>query len=57
MKTKDKQTQQLHNQDADKNSERIFRSEFPQKPDALINFLRDFGTNWNISLFHYRNLV
>ena len=45
-----------NNQDADKNSERIFRSEFPQKPDALINFLRDFGTNWNISLFHYRNL-
>ena len=28
-----------NNQDADKDSERIFRSEFPQKPDALINFL------------------
>ena len=45
-----------NNLGADKGSERIFRSEFPQKPDALINFLKDFGTNWNISLFHYRNL-
>ena len=45
-----------NNQDINKNSERIFRSEFPQKPDALLNFLKDFGNNWNISLFHYRNL-
>ena len=45
-----------NNSNSNNSSERIFRSEFPQKPDALINFLRDFGTNWNISLFHYRNL-
>ena len=45
-----------NNLDLNEDSERIFRSEFPQKPDALINFLKDFGTNWNISLFHYRNL-
>ena len=45
-----------NNSNSNNSSERIFRSEFPQKPDALINFLRDFGINWNISLFHYRNL-
>ena len=37
-------------------SERIFRCEFPVKPEALLNFLRAFGNEWNISLFHYRNL-
>ena len=37
-------------------SERIFRCEFPVKPEALLNFLRAFGNGWNISLFHYRNL-
>ena len=37
-------------------SERIFRCQFPERPRALLNFLNDFGTRWNISLFHYRNL-
>ena len=37
-------------------SERIFRCKFPVKPGALLDFLRDFGSQWNISLFHYRNL-
>ena len=37
-------------------NERIFNGEFPEKPGALLEFLRNFGTNWNISLFHYRNI-
>ncbi|MDB0070730.1 threonine ammonia-lyase, biosynthetic, partial [Gammaproteobacteria bacterium] len=37
-------------------SERLFRCQFPERPRALLNFLKDFGTKWNISLFHYRNL-
>ena len=36
--------------------ERIFNGEFPEKPGALLEFLNNFGTNWNISLFHYRNI-
>ena len=37
-------------------NERIFNGEFPEKPGALVNFLEKFGTKWNISLFHYRNI-
>ena len=37
-------------------AERLFRCQFPVKPGALENFLKDFGAKWNISLFHYRNL-
>jgi|TARA_A100000164_G_scaffold129887_1_gene115117 threonine dehydratase len=36
--------------------ERIFNGEFPEKPGALLDFLNNFGVNWNISLFHYRNI-
>lgn len=36
--------------------ERIFRTEFPERPRALLSFLESFGDKWNISLFHYRNL-
>ncbi len=36
-------------------NERIFRFEFPERPGALLDFLNAIGTNWNISLFHYRN--
>jgi threonine dehydratase len=36
--------------------ERIFRTEFPERPGALLSFLEKFGNDWNISLFHYRNL-
>ena len=39
-----------------KNIERLFNGEFPEKPGALLNFLKKFGTKWNISLFHYRNI-
>jgi threonine dehydratase len=35
--------------------ERLFRFEFPERPGALLDFLRAIGTGWNISLFHYRN--
>ena len=36
-------------------NERLFRFEFPERPGALLDFLQAVGTNWNISLFHYRN--
>lgn len=36
-------------------NERLFRFEFPERPGALLNFLKAIGTHWNISLFHYRN--
>jgi len=36
-------------------NERLFRFEFPERPGALLDFLNAVGTNWNISLFHYRN--
>lgn len=33
----------------------ILRCEFPERPGALLKFLESVGTNWNITLFHYRN--
>jgi threonine dehydratase len=36
-------------------NERLFRFEFPERPGALLDFLLAVGTDWNISLFHYRN--
>ena len=35
--------------------ELLYRFEFPERPGALLKFLRAIGTRWNISLFHYRN--
>ncbi|MEO7243304.1 MAG: threonine ammonia-lyase, biosynthetic [Variovorax sp.] len=35
--------------------ERLLRFEFPERPGALLKFLRLMQPNWNISLFHYRN--
>ncbi|CAL1707270.1 unnamed protein product [Somion occarium] len=35
--------------------ERVFRFEFPERPGALRKFLEGIQTEWNISLFHYRN--
>lgn len=35
--------------------ERLYRFEFPERPGALLKFLRAIGVTWNISLFHYRN--
>ena len=36
-------------------TEHIFRFIFPEKPGELYNFLDTIGSQWNISLFHYRN--
>ena len=36
-------------------NERLFRFEFPERPGALLEFLNAIGTDWNITLFHYRN--
>ncbi len=36
-------------------NERLFRFEFPERPGALMNFLSQLRSDWNISLFHYRN--
>ena len=33
----------------------ILRCEFPERPGALLKFLDGVGTEWNITLFHYRN--
>lgn len=33
----------------------ILRCEFPERPGALIQFLDRVGSDWNITLFHYRN--
>ncbi|WP_437185344.1 threonine ammonia-lyase, biosynthetic [Planctomicrobium sp. SH668] len=33
----------------------IFRFQFPERPGALMKFLSSLSTDWNISLFHYRN--
>ncbi len=35
--------------------ERLLRFEFPERPGALLRFLKRLGGRWNISLFHYRN--
>ncbi|SUX54146.1 threonine ammonia-lyase, biosynthetic [Chromobacterium vaccinii] len=35
--------------------ERVLRFEFPDRPGALMRFLEAMRTDWNISLFHYRN--
>ncbi|KAI0267117.1 tryptophan synthase beta subunit-like PLP-dependent enzyme [Gloeopeniophorella convolvens] len=36
-------------------NERIFRFEFPERPNALRKFLSSLRMGWNITLFHYRN--
>jgi len=36
-------------------NERLFRFQFPERPGALLQFLRGMSSGWNISLFHYRN--
>ena len=36
-------------------NEHLFRFEFPERPGALLDFLNAIGTDWNITLFHYRN--
>jgi threonine dehydratase len=36
-------------------NEHLYRFEFPERPGALLKFLQAIGSDWNISLFHYRN--
>jgi threonine dehydratase len=36
-------------------NERIYRFVFPERPGALLRFLDNLKSGWNISLFHYRN--
>jgi threonine dehydratase len=33
----------------------LFRCEFPERPGGLARFLDGMGSDWNITLFHYRN--
>lgn len=40
---------------AEVDNEIMFRFEFPERPGALLNFLKKLGKKWNISMFHYRN--
>lgn len=35
--------------------ELLYRFEFPERPGALLQFLLGLGSDWNITLFHYRN--
>jgi threonine dehydratase len=35
--------------------ELLYRFEFPERPGALMRFLDSMRSDWNISLFHYRN--
>lgn len=35
--------------------ELVYRFTFPERPGALMNFLANLRSDWNISLFHYRN--
>ncbi len=35
--------------------ELIYRFQFPERPGALLAFLKGLAHGWNISLFHYRN--
>lgn len=35
--------------------ELLYRFEFPERPGALMQFLNQMRSDWNISLFHYRN--
>jgi len=36
-------------------NELLYRFIFPERPGALMNFLTQLRSDWNISLFHYRN--
>lgn len=37
------------------NNERLLSFEFPERPGALRHFLNHMQSDWNITLFHYRN--
>ena len=33
----------------------LYRFEFPERPGALMKFLKNMKPDWSISIFHYRN--
>ncbi|MEN3929652.1 threonine ammonia-lyase, biosynthetic [Microvirga sp. W0021] len=35
--------------------EMVYRFQFPERPGALLTFLKGLAHGWNISMFHYRN--
>ncbi|QQS20443.1 threonine ammonia-lyase, biosynthetic [Candidatus Saccharibacteria bacterium] len=37
------------------NAEMLYHVEFPERPGALGEFLHTVGTQWNVTLFHYRS--
>ncbi len=37
------------------NNEQLYHIDFPERPGALGQFLRTIGSQWNITLFHYRS--
>lgn len=37
------------------NREKLFQFEFPERPGALTRFLQELRSNWDITLFNYRN--
>ncbi len=43
-----------HAPDSVKN-EILCHAEFPERPGALLGFLKKLGKRWNITMFHYRN--
>ena len=57
----DNETAKLHvrhmvgGRSASVENERLFSFEFPERIGALRNFLEQLGTDFNITLFHYRN--
>ena len=36
-------------------NERVFQFYFPERTNALYNFLAQMESHWNVSMFHYRN--
>ncbi|MDB9753748.1 threonine ammonia-lyase, biosynthetic [Oceanospirillaceae bacterium] len=40
---------------ANVDNEVVYRFTFPERPGALLKFLKKLGRPWNISMFHYRN--
>ncbi|MCK5880237.1 MAG: threonine ammonia-lyase, biosynthetic [Sinobacterium sp.] len=39
----------------DVTDEIVYSFKFPERPGALLKFLEQLGSHWNISMFHYRN--
>lgn len=37
-------------------NERVISFEFPERPGALTKFLEGLSSDWNLTLFHYRNM-